>query len=507
MPTTPPTPLPRLAPAVVRRSRITNWLDRNADLPLRFLVGTLGTGKTTALVTYLESVAGGGGYLALKNDEPLQTFRGRLARACGIGYAPASFESLLAALATLAPCQIALDDLDRAIPETLEEIGDLVAAAPAGVSFICAARSRTSLDLPRLVASGLAVLLDGPQLAFDADDVVRLSELAHVSALPADVETLVAQTEGWPLVASWAVRDAAKNRRSLAGAYELWRRDNARDFGELVEDALRGAGDSYRRTFRSALRDPNAPEQAERLRALEARGLFAYYSGGEYKTYRVAAEFDVAAAAAGAPAEPAKMLAVRMLGSFEAAIDGRRVEWIRRREAQIFKYLLLKDDGAASRDELRDVFWPGVPVQLGTQSLRTASSNIRKALAALVGYPNVERYFSSRGDISINLDNVTVDVRRLRAHVADGDAERERGHARQALAHYRAAESIYRGELLLGEYPERWYAPHAAAYQALFVYVLERIGELLDAAGRPNDARQYAERARGLRGDGTPAQP
>jgi DNA-binding SARP family transcriptional activator len=201
------------------------------------------------------------------------------------------------------------------------------------------------------------------------------------------------------------------------------------------------------------------------------------------------------------------MLAVRMLGSFEAAIDGRRVEWIRRREAQIFKYLLLKDDGAASRDELRDVFWPGVPVQLGTQSLRTASSNIRKALAALVGYPNVERYFSSRGDISINLDNVTVDVRRLRAHVADGDAERERGHARQALAHYRAAESIYRGELLLGEYPERWYAPHAAAYQALFVYVLERIGELLDAAGRPNDARQYAERARGLSGDGTPAQP
>jgi hypothetical protein len=506
MPTTPPTPLPRLAPSVFARDRISGWLDRHADLPLRYLVGTLGTGKTTALVTYLERLDGAGGYLALKNDEPLQIFRGRLARAFGIEYAPASFDSLLAALATLAPRQIALDDLDRAIPETLEEIGELVAAAPAGISFLCAARSRTALDAPRFLASGLAAVIDGPQLAFDTADVVRMAELTKVRASAADIAELLAETEGWPLIVSWAIRDAAKNRRSIAGAYEHWRHDNARHFDELLNDELRTAGETYRRSFRSALSDAPTLERSEHLRALETRGLFAYYCDGEYRAYRVARQFDpgAAAPALGSAIEPAALLHVRMFGGFEAEIGGRRVEWIRRREAQIFKYLLLKQNGAATRDELREVFWPGIAVQLATQSLRTASSNIRKALAALVGYAEVDRYFSSRGDISVNLDNAVVDVRRFAAHVHDGDAERERGRTRQALAHYRAAEKLYAGELLLGEYPETWYAAQSGALAASYVSVLERIGDALYDAGRTSDARAYAERARALGRESAP---
>jgi hypothetical protein len=493
----PAAPLPRLAPSIVARARITGWFDRHAELPLRYLVGSLGTGKTTALVTYLQTLGGGSGYVALKHDEPLQSFRGRLARTFGIEYVPASFESLVAAIATLAPRQIALDELDRGIPETLEEIGDLVAAAPAGVSFICAARARSALDAPRLVASGLAAVIDGPALAFDAADIEQLAARANVRAAPADVAQLLAQTEGWPLIASWAIRNAAKHRRALTDAYERWRRDNARDFQALLDGELRAAGDTYRRMFRSALRDANAPEQTERLRALEARGLFTVYADGAYRPYRVARQFDLDAPSADSDGgEPVTLLAVRMFGRFEAEIGGRRVEWIRRREAQIFKYLLLKPSGAASRDELLAVFWPGAHSTLSTQSLRTASSNIRKALAALVGYPNVDRYYSSRGDIAVNLGNAVIDVRRFTAHVADGDAERERGRAPEAFAHYRAAESLYCGELLVGEYPEPWYAPQADRFKSLYVAVLERIGEYLLETGRAHEAHEYAERAR-----------
>jgi DNA-binding SARP family transcriptional activator len=185
-----------------------------------------------------------------------------------------------------------------------------------------------------------------------------------------------------------------------------------------------------------------------------------------------------------------------MFGRFEAEIDGRRIEWIRRREAQIFKYVLLKPSGTVSREELLDVFWPGAHLSHSTQSLRTASSNIRKALAAIVGYANVERYYSSRGDISVNLENAAIDVRRFTAHVADGDAERERGRLQEAFAHYRAAESLYGGELLMGEYPEPWYAPRAEMFKSLYIAVLERIGEYLYDAGRTNEAHEYAERAR-----------
>jgi len=497
MSTTPPAPIPRLAPSIVERERITRWFERHADLPLRYLVGSLGTGKTTALVRYLQTLDSGAGYVTLKHDESLQSFRGRLARTFGIDYVPASFESLVAAVATLAPRQIALDDLDRAIPETLEEIGDLVAAAPAGISFICAARARTALDAPRLVASGLAAVIDGPGLAFDAADIGRLAAGAKVRATPADVAQLLELTEGWPLIASWAIREAAKSRRSLADAYELWRSANARNFQELLDQELRTAGDTYRRMFHSALRNTSAPDHAERLRALEARGLFTVYIDGAYRTYRVARQFDpTAPPVAPAAQQPAKLLAVRMFGRFEAEIDGRRIEWIRRREAQIFKYVLLGPSGTVSREELLDVFWPGVHHNHSTQSLRTASSNIRKALAAIVGYANVERYYSSRGDISVNLDNAVIDVRRFTAHVADGDAERERGRNQEAFAHYRAAESLYGGELLLGEYPEPWYAPRAEMFKSLYIAVLERIGEYLYDAGRINEAHEYAERAR-----------
>lgn len=498
MSTTPPAPIPRLAPSTVERERITGWFERHAELPLRYLVGSPGTGKTTALVRYLQTLDRGG-YVTLKHDEPLQSFRGRLARTFGIDYVPASFESLVAAVATLAPRQIALDDLDRAIPETLEEIGDLVVAAPAGISFICAARARTALDATRLVASGLAAVIDGPGLAFDAADIGQLAARTKVRASPADVVQLLEQTEGWPLIASWAIREAAKNRRSLADAYERWRDANARSFQELLDEELRMAGDTYRRMFHGALRNTTAPDHTERLRALEARGLFTVYVDGAYRTYRVARQFDPTAPAtapAPAPLQPTKLLAVRMFGRFEAEIDGRRIEWIRRREAQIFKYVLLKPSGTVSREELLDVFWPGAHLSHSTQSLRTASSNIRKALAAIVGYANVERYYSSRGDISVNLENAAIDVRRFTAHVADGDAERERGRLQEAFAHYRAAESLYGGELLMGEYPEPWYAPRAEMFKSLYIAVLERIGEYLYDAGRTNEAHEYAERAR-----------
>jgi DNA-binding SARP family transcriptional activator len=188
-----------------------------------------------------------------------------------------------------------------------------------------------------------------------------------------------------------------------------------------------------------------------------------------------------------------------MFGRFEAAIDGRRIEWIRRREAQLFKYLLLKPNGGATRAELRSVFWPEGDYHLATQSLRTASSNIRKALAAIVGYANVDRYFSSRGDIAVNLERAVVDVRRFAAHVTDGDAEYERGNDSEALAHYRAAESLYGGDLLSGEYPEAWYAPRTEMYKVMYGRVLERLGKNHEEAGRYRHAREYAARAGKLR--------
>jgi hypothetical protein len=486
---------------MVPRTRVAAFLERNAALPLRFLTGPAGTGKTAALVMYL-AARERGAYVSLKNQEAPETLRERLAAAVGSNVKPKSLKVLLAALAASAPCEIAIDDIDRATPETLEELGELIAAAPDGVAFLYAARSRATIDARRLLASGLAAMLDAAQLSFDADELARLCEMQGVGYAGSDVARLREETDGWPVVAGWVVRDAAESGTGLAGAYDRWRTRNGRLFKEFLAHELRSTDDALCDMLHAAL-GPAASEDRERLAVLEAHGLFVYYADDTYRPYRVVRQFEIGAASG--PQTPKNeqvpLLVVRMFGRFEAEIGDRRIEWVRRREAQIFKYLLLKANGLATRAELRGVFWPEADYHLATQSLRTASSNIRKAIATIVGYANVDRYFVSRGDIGVNLENAVIDVRRFAAHVHDGDVEHERGCLPEAFAHYRAAESLYSGELLSGEYPEPWYAARADACKELYAGVLEKIAAHHAASGRLRHAREYAERVGELRSD------
>ncbi len=493
-------PLPRLAPGVLQRARISAWFERNRDVPLRLLAAPAGCGKTSAIVTYLAANARPAAYLTLRDDETPESLRERIAEALDVGYGPASFAALLAAIATRSPCDVAVDDIARATLETVEELMALGAEAPQGVGFIYATRSRTVLDLGQYLARGLAVMLDDKALALDADDVIRLCESAGVSFTTADVARFLEETEGWPIVCAWALRDAAESRTELGTAYERWRRSQGRHFGDFLSDEFKRAGDVYRTLFRASTGDGSS-EETERLAALETRGLFVRHVEGTYRPYRVARQFDIEAIPASSAIAPdaSALLVVRMFGRFEATIGGRRIEWIRRREAQIFTYLILKSDGAVTRGELRDVFWPDANGHLATQSIRTACSNIRKAIAAIAGYGNVDRYFQSAGNVAVVVENAVIDARRFTAHIADGDAELENGRVPEALAHYRAAESLYSGELLSGEYPEPWYAPRAAMYAALFVDLLERLARLYGEHGNARRAREYAERADELR--------
>jgi len=459
-------------------------------MPLRVLCGPAGCGKSSALVTYLTACPRRTAYVALRDDDALEAVRERLAQALDIGYTPASCAALLAALATKAPCEIAIDDADRATPETIEELLAMVGEAPEDVAFVFVARSRAALDPGPYLARGMAALLDDNGLAFDGDDIARLCETLGVSYVPADISRLLEETEGWPIACSWVLRDAAEARTGLAGAYDRWRLGNGRHFADFLRSEFERAGDEHRSTFRVA-------EDRERLASLEVRGLFVRYAGGAYRPYRVARQFEIEAipAASVLAPEPGALLAVRMFGRFETSIAGRRIEWIRRREAQIFKYLLLKPDGVASRTELRELFWPDANSHLADQSIRTASSNIRKAIAAIVGYGNVDRYFTSQGAMAVNLEHTVIDVRRFTAHVADGDTEYERRHTQEALAHYRAAEALYGGELLSGEYPEPWYAPRAEMFRALHTGLLERLAEIYAETGSLRRAQEYAARA------------
>jgi DNA-binding winged helix-turn-helix (wHTH) protein len=492
--------LPKLAPATIRRPRIGNWLLRHVPTPLRLVVGPPGAGKTTAVASFLEEADSRIAYLAVQDDESAASLRQRIAAALGLG-AVDSYASFIDALGRCGPCQLALDEIDHAASEALDELEAIVADAPKNVSLIYLARSRTAIDVGRLVARGLAAILDAEMLAFDAEDVAHLCDAAGVSFSAFDVGRLLDETEGWPVVVSCVIRDVADRNGALAGAYDQWCRSSGRHFAGFIKGEIERQGDFYRTAFHLVMRGGSGPEHDDRLAALEACGLFVRYARGDCRPYRVVLQFvtgGIRSATTPVPATGA-LLTVRMFGRFQASIGERPIEWIRRRDAQLFKYLLLTPNGTATRGQLRQQFWPDADAQLATQSLRTSCSNIRRAIAAIVGYENVDRYFSTRGEVGVKLSNAVLDVRRFTAHITDGDEQLQRSNVREAMAHYHAAENLYSGELLSGDYPEPWYVARAAIYQALYIGALERLADLHTDCGEVEEGCQYRERVSSLK--------
>lgn len=130
------------------------------------------------------------------------------------------------------------------------------------------------------------------------------------------------------------------------------------------------------------------------------------------------------------------------------------------------------------------------------QSVRTACSNIRKAIAGAIGYARVDRYFRADHAIVIDLSNVVTDVGRFSAHAMVGDAAYERGDLREAAIHYEAAEKSYAGRLLEDEAPGKWFATQAASLEERFGIVLERLAEAVYEGGDITHAAEYAYRAK-----------
>jgi DNA-binding SARP family transcriptional activator len=109
--------------------------------------------------------------------------------------------------------------------------------------------------------------------------------------------------------------------------------------------------------------------------------------------------------------------------------------------------------------------------------LRTACSNIRKAIGNIVGFNTVDSYFLANGDVAIDPANVVVDVRNFSDFANDGDEEYERGDVRVAYQYYGRASELYRGDLLIGDRQESWAAEQAEALQARYQIISERLVE------------------------------
>jgi hypothetical protein len=494
--------LPRLAPSTVRRSRLERWLASHAVVPLRLLVAPAGSGKSTLLLKYLPNSSVDAGYCAIPPGCGSSAFYEAIASALSLPRAPASYQDLIASLraAILAPTELVIDDVDNGFPEVREQLGRLVEEAPELLTFIYTSRSRDAIDAKKWIARGLAVLCDHRRLAFDLPETQLLAETCGVTATHLEISRLLEESDGWAIVVSGAIRSAAEDGRSLSDAYEQWRVRYGQVFTEFIAADLDRASEEDRALVRSLIAGASVDDQ-ERLQRLEANGLFVIAEDDGFRPYRPIRQLRGRVRLS--PSARLAPLIVRMFGRFDAQIDGHQINWIRRRDQQFIKYLLLKPTGSATRSELASVFWPDADRQLAAQSVRTACSNIRKAIAAQVGYACVDLYFRADPDVALDLSNVVADVRRFNAHIADGDGSYDRGDVQEAAVHYRAAEELYSGRLLDGDAPEAWFSPHAQLLEDRFVIVLERLAQTAFDEGDMRSAADYAYRVEKIRPDAT----
>jgi hypothetical protein len=444
---TPKRRLPKLAPDVIHRERVSAWLAGHADFPLRLLAAPAGCGKTTALVQYATRSRFPAAYVSLSAGATPAAIRDAICEALELD-ALADTDALLLALGLLGRREILVDEADRASEEGRELLQRLVFDGPENVTFVYASRTREVFDTTRLISLGLAALCSGARLAFTADEAARFVESSRVvRGDERDVARLVIDTDGWPFALCSIVRNAGSSGRTLAGAVELWQRACAGLIKEFV-DAAFADQDPVLAAHARRFFNGEAIDDAT-LDRLEARGMFVQLVDGVCRPYRVISRL----ARVAAPASTSTLMpfAVELFGMPQVRIDGQRVEWIRRRDGQILTYLALLPGGRASRRDLIQAFWPEADPLLGAQSLRSACSTMRRALAAVVGHATLAHYVSFGDEIALNLDLFTVDARRVRAHIADSDDACSRDDADAAAEHAAAALRIVRGPFLDGD--------------------------------------------------------
>jgi two-component SAPR family response regulator len=189
--------------------------------------------------------------------------------------------------------------------------------------------------------------------------------------------------------------------------------------------------------------------------------------------------------------EAVPTLTARMFGHFECALDGKAVKWLRRMDRRLFRHLLLTKSGSETKEEILERFWPGQDATSAMQTLRTTCSNIKKAIANLVGTDRVAHYFSSSERIAVNLDNITVDVRRFITHMRTGNTNYAVEAWEQALYHYRKAEALYTAHLGWGDEEEPLLQALADECRAMRMTAASNTLEILSRLGRHLEAREH----------------
>jgi DNA-binding SARP family transcriptional activator len=152
---------------------------------------------------------------------------------------------------------------------------------------------------------------------------------------------------------------------------------------------------------------------------------------------------------------PPPTLTVRMLGTFQLAVNDQPVEqWLKGKAQAVLKYLLIQHDRSALRDILMDVFWPEAESESARNRLNVALHSLRQSFRRVTDAPVI--IFDS-GTYALNPDLHTwLDVEEFERRVQTGRRLEATGQLKAAVAEYELAENLYRGDFLEEDMYEEW---------------------------------------------------
>ena len=135
-----------------------------------------------------------------------------------------------------------------------------------------------------------------------------------------------------------------------------------------------------------------------------------------------------------------RRLELRVLGSFEALVDGEPVR-LGRRPRTLLAALALRRGGSASTDSLIDAVWDGSPPASARSVLHVYVSQLRRAL------PD-ERLVTEQSGYRLAIGKDEVDADTFERLVSDGRHASAEGRLRRAAGDFAAALELWRGEAL-----------------------------------------------------------
>jgi hypothetical protein len=457
---------------------------------VRLVCAPAGFGKSILAAQVTETHHPGCRYVSfLPGDDAAAVFR-RLIRLAGAISQENSLDAALDAVETTAPAMLILDHADATSESGREAVSRFIAALDSRIGLTLCMRSVDRLIDPGWLCDGTAETIDARALAFTTDETARMCQDLSIPFDATDVEALIRETDGWPIVIAGTLRLAATNRVPLKDAYRLWYRECGKPFADFITAQCERS--AYGEQLLAAFCGERAIADSD-LRLWERSGLFTIASGEAPKVLAPVAGVLRAFRAETAVSGRATIVA-KLFGGSQVRVGSDDVQWVRRKDSQVFKYLLLKETHSATRAELMKVFWADREPQIAAQGLRTTCSNIRHAFRAVVGEDRVDAYFSAEGDSVVVRANIVTDVAEFLAHVGAARAGAANGSHARIAGHLAKARDIYRGDLLSGM-PPCGLEQMAAQLRAQLAFVIQRLNAPAlrhSVDGMPEESEQAA---------------